>query len=1249
MSPSVAIFYLALKMTPSPFRIIQWNARSALANKKSLEMFLFQKNISVALINETWFKPGKIVNFVGYNIVREDRPDARSGIAIFIKNNIHYTEITNFYKIHNVLALAVKIIFEGTNITFVTFYNNPMNNIKSQEWVKFFSSFQGPLVIGADTNCHHIAWGCDKIDRKGIELLDAVGLHNLVILNDGKPTLLETSSQINKSVIDLFFTTPELSHNFSCFTFDELLGSNHYPLILESNSLICNSSILKQPIRKWNVKNANWDIYRQEMTNFSSSVQNSNDYCSYDLFYENCERACELSMPKVQFFNANEKFRKPWWSKACEEEVSKRREKLKIYRDSPSIANLIEYKKADAHCKRICKEETRKAWVSFTNKLNRHTKISDIWNSLKKLKNRKTSNKLPIKKGDWSDDLINSLAPPYVPQEIHIDPILNDNEIGDKMNDVFSLTELQAAIKTGLNTAPGSDNVHYPMIENLSEISKEQLLHIYNDMWVRAKIPEKWRELIVVPFLKPGKTPESHSSYRPIALASCLLKTFERMVKLRLDWWLENNNILPRSQYGFRKSRSIQEAQASLILDINQGFLEQKSTLAVFYDIVGAYSNVQIPILMQKLNKIKLPKRMQNIVYEIIHLRKLFLRVDNELFGPHFSYLGLGQGDILSCPLYSIYIYDIEEKLPPNIALVQFVDDFCMYVTDKNIENCVKNSIIGINYASSYMGKIGLTLSLTKTEACFFTTKRTLSTLPNCIVAKDLSVEIKKRVRFLGLLMDVKLNWKPHIDLLTIKSNKYLNIMKMICNKHWGMSPTIALNYYKATIRATLDFGSIFYSQSCNSKLLPLNKTQNQALRLAMGYLNSTPIDNILVECREEPMTSRMIKLVTRFVLKSISCQKQIANKLNYLAITHLTSKRCRSKPMPPLVDYYCSISHEYGKEIHTSEKPLIYTQEYNLSQTFLHHVSVTQYRTYPANCQDPIFQNEIQEKWPGAYTIYTDASKINDEVGAAWYDPASNSSACFKLNPATSTYSAEIIGILEALKYSSTLSENKILILTDCKSAVQKLTNNCLNTPPTHLHIEVLKTYYASSLTKTIQIAWVKGHEGVRGNQKVDALARHAAVHGQMKHFPLSPSDLRCYTEDNKNFLLKLTDKTNGKGLFYKRNFEFVTKKPWFIKSKMPRKFLVIFNRLRTNHAICADYLNKIHLKDTNLCAECGEKENMEHLLMTCKIYAAERKIFFKKIEKLITHPFNYNVLITDEKLYPTIYRFILRCRIKP
>lgn len=217
------------------------------------------------------------------------------------------------------------------------------------------------------------------------------------------------------------------------------------------------------------------------------------------------------------------------------------------------------------------------------------------------------------------------------------------------------------------------------------------------------------------------------------------------------------------------------------------------------------------------------------------------------------------------------------------------------------------------------------------------------------------------------------------------------------------------------------------------------------------------------------------------------------------------------------------------------------------------------------------------------------------------------------------------MIGILEAVKYATSLDQNKILILTDCKSAVQKLTKNCLNTNPSHIHLEILQLYLKIPCNKEIKIAWVKGHEGVRSNQEVDSLAKYAAEHSSYKKYLICPSDLKCYLEkEEDNYLYQLLDTTNKKGLFYKNLFTTITKKPWFNKIKLNRKFIVTFNRLRVNHAICPDYLRKINIQQNNICDECQERETIQHQIMICKKNQLPRKTFLKKIEKRIVHPFN-------------------------
>ncbi|KAL1447468.1 hypothetical protein WDU94_009842 [Cyamophila willieti] len=469
------------------------------------------------------------------------------------------------------------------------------------------------------------------------------------------------------------------------------------------------------------------------------------------------------------------------------------------------------------------------------------------------------------------------------------------------------------------------------------------------------------------------------------------------------------------------------------------------------------------------------------------------------------------------------------------------------------------------------------------------------------------------------------------------------------------MNPMIALNYYKATIRATLDVGAVFHSETNVSNFNKLNKIQNQALRLAMGYLNSTPIDNIRAGCRENPPNKRALLLVDRFVLKIITTQKNLACKLSTLVTTHLTSSLCRKKTPPPIVDSFCQISNNFGRNIATSSKPPIYIQEYEIGKSFLPEIILSEYRAHPVPLQDAVLQSEIQRKCPGYISIYTDGSKRNDEVGAACLDPTTNTKLCLKLHPATSTYTAEMLAIRKSLNHieeqSRITNNRKYLILTDCKSAVQTLTENVLNKNPSHLHVDILIAYNSLlSSNISIKITWIKGHEGIKGNQEVDKLANYAAVHGDTHHnTKISSSDVKAYLEKDQlqklNFHLNID---NRKGLFYKQLFTNIQKRPWFYERILSnRKFIVFFNRLRVNHALCKAYLYKINIETNFLCSLCLVREDMEHIVMECRKYDDQRRKLFQKLSTICQQPFSYRTILLNNKLYGYIHQFFAQCNL--
>ena len=107
----------------------------------------------------------------------------------------------------------------------------------------------------------------------------------------------------------------------------------------------------------------------------------------------------------------------------------------------------------------------------------------------------------------------------------------------EEYNTPFNLDELKDAISKAHDTATGPDEVHYQMLKHLPPKSLQALLDIFNDMWETGKFPESWELATIIPIPKPGKDHAEPNSYRPIALTSCLCKTLERMINVRLVWY----------------------------------------------------------------------------------------------------------------------------------------------------------------------------------------------------------------------------------------------------------------------------------------------------------------------------------------------------------------------------------------------------------------------------------------------------------------------------------------------------------------------------------------------------------------------------------------------------------------------------------------------------------------------------------------------------------------------------------------
>ncbi|KMQ85763.1 pol-like protein, partial [Lasius niger] len=306
----------------------------------------------------------------------------------------------------------------------------------------------------------------------------------------------------------------------------------------------------------------------------------------------------------------------------------------------------------------------------------------------------------------------------------------------------------------------------------------------------------------------PGK-------FRPISLISCSLKIMEKLILLRLDWWIEHNHKLPSSQYGFRKFRSCQDNLSILTTEINTSFVRRKVTACLFLDLSNAFDDVIPSILISDLKEMGLPSTLCTFIYNLIHFRRLQFVFNGELSGEYSSHKDVPQGSILSPLLFNIYVAKLKKCIGEDCEIIQFADDIAIYTSARDIQQALIRLENSANRAYSHLSSRGLKVAPAKSALIIFT-KKHINLLAYSITVNNTVIQSTTSHKFLGIHLDFRLS------------------------EELGGEAALARSWFKA-------------------------------IRLCLGLRKTTPTNIILAEAGEGPLISRFYFLTAKYILKIFS------------------------------------------------------------------------------------------------------------------------------------------------------------------------------------------------------------------------------------------------------------------------------------------------------------------------------------------------------------------------------------------
>lgn len=110
----------------------------------------------------------------------------------------------------------------------------------------------------------------------------------------------------------------------------------------------------------------------------------------------------------------------------------------------------------------------------------------------------------------------------------------------------------------------GSDGISNLVLKSVASSVSKPLSHIINLSMKSGKFPSKLKTALIKPLYKK-KEKTKPENYRPIALTSPFSKVHEKIYLNRIMPFLYNNNVMTKSQFGYKNGVSCTDATIALV------------------------------------------------------------------------------------------------------------------------------------------------------------------------------------------------------------------------------------------------------------------------------------------------------------------------------------------------------------------------------------------------------------------------------------------------------------------------------------------------------------------------------------------------------------------------------------------------------------------------------------------------------------------------------------------------------------
>ena len=350
-----------------------------------------------------------------------------------------------------------------------------------------------------------------------------------------------------------------------------------------------------------------------------------------------------------------------------------------------------------------------------------------------------------------------------------------------------------------------------------------------------GKFPTLFKIARVIPIFKSGNRQEKNN-YRPISLLHPISKIFEKIMHSQLMSYLKRFNLLKSNQFGFQKNISTSHAIVENLQYVYDCLDSGYSVSSFFLDFSKAFDCVDHGILLAKLYAYGIRGFVYNWFKSYLSNRKQYVNINNSNSCIRILTHGVPQGSVLGPLLFLIFINDFP-SCNSFFKFTLFADDSTLTCKYKPCPQLPSNIFLQnqLDTVYSWLKANKIKVNSNKCSHIVFS-YRNNSRIPPITFGNG-QISQSSSTRFLGILIDEKLQFSNHIQSIASKISKSIGIL----NKLKLIFPSnILLKLYLTLIHPHLTYAieTWFSSPACfTNKLFTLQK---KAIRIILGLPNNS-------------------------------------------------------------------------------------------------------------------------------------------------------------------------------------------------------------------------------------------------------------------------------------------------------------------------------------------------------------------------------------------------------------------------